>query len=135
MLLGFCIAGLPGCALPDLPGPDKVIIDRWADLRADDQQLREILGAFNRAEQALQARDLESLMALYSDGYAYHGVTKESLRQIWQGLLVRYDRVSSTHIFSGVKVAKSADQLTGEVVCTGRLAGISEPGARINIDS
>ena len=54
-------------------------------------------------------------MALYSDGYAYHGVTKESLRQIRQGLLVRYDRVSSTHIFSGVKVAKEADQLTGEV--------------------
>jgi len=135
LVLGFFITGLSGCALPDLPRHDKVIIERWADLQADDEQLREILGVFNQAEQALQARDLESLMALYSDGYAYHGVTKESLRHIWLGLLVRYDRISSTHIFSGVKVAGSADQLTGEVVCTGRLAAMSETGARINIDS
>lgn len=129
-------ASLLGCAVTVLPGPGKVYLERWAHIQADDQQVREILVAFDRAEEALQARDLETLMQLYAEDYDHHGITKEGLRQIWSGLLARYRRVSSIHIFSGIKVTTSGNQRTAELICTGRLESISEVAeALVTIDS
>lgn len=129
-------ASLVGCAVTALPGPGKVYLERWAHIQADDQQVREILVAFDRAEAALQARDLETLMQLYAEDYDHHGITKEGLRQIWSGLLARYRRISSYHIFSGIKVSGSGNQRTAELICTGRLESISEvTEALVTIDS
>jgi len=129
-------ASLLGCAVAALPGPGKVYLERWAHIQADDQQVREILAAFDRAEEALQARDLEGLLRLYAEDYDHHGITKEGLRQIWWGLLARYRRISSTHIFSGIKVTATGAQRTAEVICTGRLESLSEVGeGLVAIDS
>jgi hypothetical protein len=129
-------ASLLGCAVAALPGPGKVYLEHWAPTQADDQQVREILVAFDRAEEALQARDLETLMQLYAEDYDHHGITKEGVRQIWWGLLARYRRITSFHIFSGIKVTTVGTQRTAEVICTGRLESISEAAeASVAIDS
>jgi hypothetical protein len=130
------LAGLAGCAVPSLPGPGKVYVDHGADIRGDERRVQEILAAFNQAEEALQTRNLDELMRLYSRDYAYHGLSKDDLRKIWWDLLAHYSRISSTHIVSGIKVMESGGTLTAEVTCTGSLRTTSDmTGERVNIDS
>ncbi len=58
-----------------------------------------------------------------------------NLRKIWWDLLAHYARISSTHIFSGIKVMESGGTLTAEVTCTGSLRTTSDmTGERVNID-
>lgn len=92
------LVGLAGCAVPSLPGPGKVYVDHGADIRGDERRVQEILAvSFNHAEEALQIRNLDELMRLYSRDYAYHGLSKDDLRKIWWDLLAKYARISSTH--------------------------------------
>lgn len=124
-----------GCAVAPLMHRGGIQVDRWAEVKADDHTVAEILTAFNRAEEALQSRNLDALMGLYSDGYSYHGLTKADLRKIWEELLAHYDRLSSNHIFSKI-VVTSNQKPSAEITCTGSLWGISkETGQRENIDS
>ncbi len=129
--------GLQGCVIPApaLSDLGETRIDRWAEIKADDKTVGEILAAFNRAEQALHARDLDALMALYAQAYNYHGLRKDDLRKIWENLFAQYPRISSTHIFSRI-VAVPGKPSTAEITCTGSLWAMSrQTGDRVNVDS
>lgn len=65
MVLAAIVMFLGGCSLPALPDAGKISVDRWAEIKGSDKDMSEILAAFNRAEEALHARDVEGLMALY----------------------------------------------------------------------
>src|SRR4249919_2580010 len=52
--------------------------------------LKEVLSIFEEAEKAMQARDIEGVMALYSDNYLYHNLTKADIRKIWDQLFKHY---------------------------------------------
>lgn len=134
--LAWILTGLSGCALPALPDQGKVQVDRWAEIKADDKDVAAILAAFNRAEEALHAKDLNGLLALYSERYRYHGLTKSDLKTIWQQLFEQYDQIASTHIFSSVRVTGSGSAPRAEIACTGSLWGLSkETGKRGILDS
>jgi hypothetical protein len=125
-----------GCTLPALPDEGRISMGRWAEIKGSDKDVGEILAAFNRAEEALHARDLEGLMALYSEQYRYHGLSKTDLRKIWEEMFARYDNLASTHMFSRIHVGGSAKEPTAEVTCTGSLWGLSkDTGKRVIIDS
>jgi hypothetical protein len=127
---------LVGCSLPALPDAGKISVDRWAEVKGNDKDVSEILAAFNRAEEALHARDLNGLMALYSEQYRYHGLSKGDLIKIWEEMFARYDNLTSTHTFSRIHVGGSAKQPTADITCTGSLWGLSkETGKRVIIDS
>jgi SnoaL-like domain len=132
--LGFAIGialWMHGLSLPALA---KTKISQGAEVKADDKTVREIVAAFHRAEDFLQARNLESLMALYSKDYNYHGLKKEDLKKIWHDLFANYHRLSSAHMFSRIVVAAGKTP-TAEVTCTGVLWATSDTGQRVNIDS
>jgi hypothetical protein len=96
----------------------------------------EILAAFNGAEDALHARDLDGLMVVYSEQYRYHGSSKSDLRKIWEEMVASCDNLVSTHTFSRIHVGGSAKKPTADISCTGSLWGSSkEPGKRVSIDS
>lgn len=136
MALLMCGMLLAGCNLPALPDAGKIYVDRWAEIKGSDKDVGEILAAFNRAEEALHARDLEGLMALYSEGYRYHGLSKGDLRKIWEEMFARYTNLASTHTFSRIHVGGSAKEPTADISCTGSLWGLSkETGKRVIIDS
>lgn len=127
---------LSGCTLPALPDEGKINVSRWAEIKGSDKDVSEILAAFNRAEDALHARDLDGLMALYSEQYRYHGLSKSDLRKIWEEMFARYDNLASTHAFSRIHIGGSAKQPTADISCTGSLWGLSkETGKRVFIDS
>lgn len=101
-----------------------------------DPTVKEILAAFGRAESAVQKEDLEPLLQFYAKGYNYHGLKPEDVRRIWGEVFDHYRDLSSTHLFSEVKLFRSGPQLRAEITCTGGLYGTEAKGStRITLDS
>lgn len=127
--------GLQGCAMSPLMHRGGILVDTWAEVKADDKTVAEILAAFHQAEQALETQNLDALMSLYATEYRYHGLTKEDLRKIWAQLLTDYQGLRSNHIFSRI-VVRSDRIPTAEITCTGSLWAMSrQTGDRANVDS
>jgi len=103
----------------------------------DPQTLKELLSTFEQAEQAMQARDLDGIMALYSNEYLYHGLKKPDIRKIWSQLFEHYKELESVHTFSVIRtIGGSGGRLTAEITCTGVIWGTSkETTLRAPIDS
>lgn len=123
-LQGFC-----------LPALAKHRIARGADIEMEDKTVRETHETFHRAEHALQAGDLDALMAEYSQGYRWGSLTKDDMREIWSQVFARYRRISTQHSFSRIAVAPGKTRVA-ELTCSGTLwATVRETGARVNVDS
>ena len=98
--------------------------------------VQEILAAFGRAETAVQKQDLDPLLQFYAKGYNYHGLKPADVRRIWGEVFTHYHNLSSTHLFSEVKLFRSGSQLHAEITCTGGLYGTEAgDGTRITLDS
>lgn len=124
-----------GCAMAPLSHRGGIQVDRWAEVKADDKTVAEILATFQEAESALELQNLDALMNLYAQDYEYHGLGKGDLRKIWSQLFAHYRSLSSNHIFSRIAV-RSGGAPAAEITCTGSLYGISEEtGERENVDS
>ena len=107
-----------------------------ASVEADQQSIAELIGTFDRAEEAIRARDLDSMMAVYAINYQYHGLKRDDIRKIWAELFARYDLISNIHTFSAIKVIKSGKDVTAEITCTGAVwANSRDTHKRISIDS
>lgn len=88
--------------------------------------LKELLTVFEEAEQAMHARDLDGIMALYSDKYLYHNLTKADISKIWDQLFKHYKELESFHSFSVIRAVGPDSKLIVEVTCTGVLWGTSK---------
>ena len=87
--------------IPDLNGS---YVAHSADIQADRKTLNDILSSFKQAEAALQHRDIDGIMELYSDNYKYHNFNKLTLRQVWTDLLQGNHDFSTTHVFTKIKL-------------------------------
>jgi ketosteroid isomerase-like protein len=92
----------------------------------DSDTLKELLSTFEQAEQAMQERDLDGIMALYSEDYLYHGLKKADVRKIWKQLFDHYQELESVHTFSVVRTVGPASKLVAEITCTGVIWGTSK---------
>ncbi len=133
------LTGFLGCVMMVATGVSaygltQVLPD--ATVEADPQVLLELTSTFDQAEEAIRARDLNGLMALYSDKYRYHELRKPDIRKIWQELFSQYDLIANIHTFSAIKVTGAGSQPTVEITCTGALwANSKRSGERMPIDS
>ncbi len=127
--VGVLFAALPLSALAETKiGKDAVI-------NANDKTTKEILAAFDRAEEALRGGNLDAVMAIYSKDFQYQGLKKDDLKRIWTTLFSRHHRLASHHIFSKIVVVNGKVP-TAEVTCTGGLwATADATGERVRIDS
>ena len=139
----WAVAGLvfqfQGChlgPLPSVPDLSGTYISQSATIQADKKTADEILSTFKQAEEAVQHRDLDALMALYADNYKHRGFTKDSLRTEWKQLFQDYRDFSSTHVLTRIAVELDKNPPSAQITCTGSLWAISqETNARVNIDS
>jgi hypothetical protein len=107
-----------------------------AKIEADQQTILELTSTFDRAEESIRSRDMDSLMALYSEQYRYHGLKKPDIRKIWDELFSHYDLISNIHIFSAIKKVEQREKMTAEITCTGALWATSKNTKdRVPIDS
>jgi hypothetical protein len=97
-----------------------------AVVEADRTTVLELTSTFDRAEEAIRARNLDALMDLYAGRYHYHSLTKADIRKIWADLFERYENLSNMHTFSFVRIVGSGPDATAEIACTGALYGTSK---------
>jgi hypothetical protein len=105
-------------------------------IEVDEATVNTIVGAFEQAEQAIKAHDLEKVMGFYSSQYNYHGLKKDDLRKIWKDLFEEYQEIASTHLFTKMTKVGSGRNAVLEVTCTGHLWAKSKTsGLFVPIDS
>ncbi len=120
--------------LPHLLAMTQILPD--ATVEGDPQHIMELIGTFDRAQEAIRAQDLDAMMALYATDYHYRGLTKADIRHIWDELFLHYDFIANIHTFSAIKIGGTATRPTAEITCTGSLWARSvETKERISIDS
>lgn len=109
-------------------------IDPAAEQQLGEQTFNELKMFFHTAEKAIEAKDLEALMALYSDNYRDGDIDKKSVAQAWQKIFARMDTMAS---LQNMKLAKmSADGSMVVLQGNGLLLGVAEPGkGLITIDN
>src|SRR5215831_9444359 len=98
---------IQGChlgPLPSVPGVSRTYISHSASIQVDKNTVNEILKTFKQAEDAVQRRDLDTLMSLYADNYKHRGFTKDTLRAEWKQLFQDYRDFSTTHVLTRVAV-------------------------------
>lgn len=103
---------------------------------ADQPVIEELLAAFNEAETAVNKADLDALMKFYATGYNYHGLSRGDVRRVWEEVFVHYRDISSSHVFTELKLVRADGVRTAHVTCTGWLYGTEkETGKPMTIDS
>jgi ketosteroid isomerase-like protein len=122
-LLGLCVSLWP---LPNRHAEAKTQLMEGAIQEVDSQVLTDLLSTFEQAERAMQARDLDGIMALYSDDYFYHGLKKADLRKVWSQLFDHYEALESFHTFSVIRTVGAGTKLTAEITCTGVVWGTAK---------
>jgi len=107
-----------------------------ATVEGDSQHITELIGTFDRAQEAIRAKDLDAMMSLYAPNYHYRDLKKADIRQIWAELFSHYDFIANMHTFSAIKIGGTATRPTAEITCTGSLWARSiDTKERISIDS
>jgi ketosteroid isomerase-like protein len=125
----FCalVAGVSYWVSPQPFTEAKTQLSSGMTQDVDPQTLKELLATFEQAEQAMQARDLDGIMALYSEDYLYHGLKKADIRKIWSQLFEQHKELESFHTFSVIRtIGGSGGKLTAEMTCTGVIWGTSK---------
>ena len=134
-LLCLSISITPVLVGTDSHADHPIVVRPGADIHADAKTVDQIVGAFDRVQAAMDAKDLKGLMANYSDHYSHGGLTKKDLEKFWKDSFTRYNRILGHHIFTKIVVLPGKER-EAVVTCTGALWGtITEKGKREPIDS
>ena len=103
---------------------------------ADQPVIKELVAAFNEAEAAVKQADLDALMKFYATAYNYHGLKRSDVGRVWEEVFLHYRDVSSSHIFTELKLVQADSTGKAYVTCTGGLHGTEkQTGKPITIDS
>lgn len=122
--------GVMGTAVAKIVVPDSSVIE------VDDATVKSVVAMFERAEQAIKAHDLDTVMAVYSSQYNYHGLKNDDIRKVWKDLFDEYQDIASTHLLTKFTKVGSGSQALLEVTCTGHLWARSKTsGLYVPIDS
>lgn len=125
--LALMIAGLAAA---------KVDLMLGSEAPAEERIVKELVAVFDQAEAAIQARDLDGVMALYSKRYNYHKLRKSDARRIWEEIFEYHHKLHSRHLFTDIKTVQRDGEMWAEIKCTGALWGLSnETGQKVTIDS
>ena len=120
------------------PTPVAAAVEFAPGVRADADQpvIKELVAAFNEAEEAVKKADLDAVMKFYATTYNYHGLKRSDVRRVWEEVFTYYGDISSSHVFTEMKLAQVDGERKAYVTCTGGLHGAEkQTGKPIIIDS
>jgi len=138
ILTGVLVAaqGCQSSPPPVFPDTTGIHLSAGTDIQGDDQTVQAVLSVLKKAEEAVNHKDLDGLMALYTENYLHGGYTKDRVREVWIDLFAKYHDFAGTHTLS--KILTQADKRVpaAHVTCTGSLWAISnKTDQRVQIDS
>jgi hypothetical protein len=103
---------------------------------ADQPVIKELVAAFNEAEAAVKKVDLDALMKFYATTYNYHGLKRSDVRRVWEEVFLHYGDISSSHVFTELKLVQADGVRKAYLTCTGGLYGTEkQTGKPLTIDS
>ena len=83
-----------------------------------------IAAFFNSAERAVETKDLESLMALYSERYTDGRHNKESAAEVWKRIFSTFDSMATHHDMKLISVSGKRNVVI--LRCSGLLLGVPD---------
>ena len=125
-ILGVACLGIGLWAAQPLLAVAKTQVTASTIQEVDPQTTKDLLATFEQAEQAMQAHDLDGIMALYADDYYYHGLKKADIRKVWAQLFEHYKDLESFHTFSVIRTVGTGSKLIAEMTCTGVVWGTAK---------
>jgi ketosteroid isomerase-like protein len=129
--LGLCLfAGVAIGAENTFSDKYDMHIDPAAKQQLGEKRFQEVMTFFHTAERAIETKNLEALMALYSDNYINGGRDKKAVRKIWKRIFSTFESMATQHLMELVKMAgvkKSENKNTVIFRCTGLLMGVHDP--------
>jgi ketosteroid isomerase-like protein len=120
------------------PTPIAAVVEFAPGVGADADQpvMKELIASFNEAETAVKKADLDRLMTFYATDYNYHGLKRSDVRRVWEEVFLHYRDISSSHVFTELKLVQADGVRKAFVTCTGGLHGTEQQtGKPITIDS
>lgn len=128
--------GLLLATMPLFPAAAEVRLLDESATGLDQATIDAVMAMFQRAEEALNARDPAAIMRVYSEQYDYHGLKKADMRKIWENLFDEFQELTNVHHLSHLTKVGSGSASIMEVHCTGSLTGLSKTShLRVPIDS
>lgn len=111
-----------------------MVFDKAISKQLGEKTAKEVMSFFQNAETAIQSRNIEALMALYSDGYRDGEHDKAAARKIWERIFKRFSELATRHNMSLVTTSSDKDLVI--MRCSGILLGrIKGSYAPIPIDN
>jgi len=120
------------------PTPVAAAVEFAPGVGADANQpvIKELEAAFSEAEAAVKKADLDALMKFYATTYNYHGLKRSDVRRVWEEVFLHYRDISSSHVFTELKLVQADGIRKAYLTCTGGLYGTEkQTGKSITIDS
>lgn len=121
-----------------LPTPIAAVVEfaPGVGVDADQPVMRELIAAFHEAETSVKKADLDALMSFYATDYNYHGLKRSDVRRVWEEVFLHYRDISSSHVFTELKLVQADGVRKAYVTCTGGLQGTEkQTGKPLIIDS
>jgi ketosteroid isomerase-like protein len=126
---------LPQCR-PPTPVAAAVAFAPGVGADADQPVIKELVAAFDEAEAAVKQADVDALMKFYATAYNYHGLRRSDVRRVWEEVFLHYRDISSSHVFTELKLVQADGVKKAYVTCTGGLQGTEkQTGKPVTIDS
>lgn len=101
-----------------------VTIDPAAKEQLGEQTYNEVTMFFQAAQKAINAKDMDALMAKYSDHYRDGDLDKASVEQAWRGIFARVDGLTTLNNMKLVNI--SADRNMVVLQSSGLLVGVPD---------
>jgi ketosteroid isomerase-like protein len=131
LLFGACLcAGIAIAVEHKLSDRYAMEVDPAAKEILGEKTFNEVMAFFHAAEKAIETKDLEAIMELYSEDYSNGGHDKKSVEQIWKRIFSTFEEMATHHNMKLVNVSamrKEADRNTVVFSCSGLLMGIHDP--------
>ncbi|MEE8429736.1 MAG: hypothetical protein V3S16_00625 [Candidatus Desulfatibia sp.] len=106
-------------------GPDyfTVYLDPDSKKQLGEKNYNEILDFFKKAEAAIESRDLDGVMELYSDNYVNGFHDKKSAKRTWKRIFRTFDGMATKHM---MRLVTHSSGNVAVISCSGFLMGIPE---------
>jgi hypothetical protein len=121
---------------PPTPVAAAVEFALGVEAGANQSVIKELGVAFNEAEEAVKKANLDALMKFYATTYNYHGLKRSEVRRVWEEVFLHYRAVTSSHVFTELRLVQADGVRKAYLTCTGGLYGTEkQTGKSITIDS
>ena len=122
VLVGCCfIVGVAIAAAYSFSDRYSMKIDPADKSEVGERTFDEVRAFFDEAEEAIETKNLEALMSLYSDNYSDGEHDKSSAQQIWRRIFATFDEMATHHNMRFVNTSTEKDLAI--LRCSGLLLG------------